>query len=238
MVYPDYDMFESINPAAPIYAIAHAINDGPTYITDKVGEHNFSVLRPLVYSDGTLLRPDKALLPTEDCLFNVDAPKPFKAFSMDGKVGLLGVWNCVDSSKVSGTMKPSDVDGIEGNRFAVYEYFSKSLVIADKNQSIRFSLPGYGCKLYYVVPLEDGNAVIGLVDKYNAPAAVIESRITAHEIRAVLHEGGKFAAVVANRHASVRIDGRKSAFTYDDHLVTVQIPVSLQSGRVNIEIKL
>ena len=238
MVYPDYDMFESINPAAPIYAIAHAINDGPTYITDKVGEHNFSVLRPLVYSDGTLLRPDKALLPTEDCLFNVDAPKPFKAFSMDGKVGLLGVWNCVDSSKVSGTMKPSDVDGIEGNRFAVYEYFSKSLVIADKNQSIRFSLPGYGCKLYYVVPLEDGNAVIGLVDKYNAPAAVIESRITAHEIRAVLHEGGKFAAVVANMPASVRVDGRKSAFTYDDHLVTVQIPVSLQSGRVNIEIKL
>ena len=238
MVYPDYDMFESINPAAPIYAIAHAINDGPTYITDKVGEHDFSVLRPLVYSDGTLLRADMAPLPTEDCLFNVNAPKPFKAFSMDGKIGLLGVWNCVDSNIVSGSLKPSDVNGIEGGKFAVYEYFSKSLVIADKNQSIPFSLPGYGYGLYYIVPIEDGNAVIGLVDKYNAPAAIIGSKITPHEIRTVLHEGGEFAAVVANMPSSVKVDGKESAFTYDNHLLTVRIPVSARSGRVNVDIKL
>jgi hypothetical protein len=120
----------------------------------------------------------------------------------------------------------------------VYEYFSKSLVIADKNQPIPFSLPGYGCKLYYVVPLEDGNAVIGLVDKYNAPAAVVESGIRPHEIRAVLREGGEFAAVVANMPESVQVDGKESAFIYDRHLLTVEIPLSAGSGRVNVKIKL
>lgn len=238
MVYPDYDMFESINPAAPIYAIAHAMNDGPTYITDKVGEHDFSVLRPLVYSDGTLLRSESAVLPTEDCLFSVDAAKPFKAFSTDKDAGLLAAWNCVDSNGVSGSFKPSDVDGIKGNEFAVYEYFGRSLTIARRDQPVPFSLGGYGYKLYSIVPMTDGNAVIGLVNKYNSPAAVEEAKITSNEIRAVLHEGGEFAAVVAEMPSSVKVDGKDSPFTYNNHLLTVPVPLSDHRGRVNVEIKL
>ncbi|MCL4539732.1 MAG: alpha-galactosidase, partial [Bacteroidetes bacterium] len=225
MVYPDFDEFESINPAAPMYAIADAINNGPSYITDKVGQHDFSVLTPLVYSDGTLLRAVTAPMPTEDCLFNVDAPKPFKAFSMDVHAGLLAIWNCVDSNIVSGSFKPSDVNGIKGDRFAVYEYFGKSLTIAGRDESIRFSLGAYGYKLYYVVPLTDGNGVIGLVNKYNAPAAVVQSVVTSHEVVAVLRQGGEFAAALTGMPASVKVNGKNSAFIYNHHLLTVHIPV-------------
>ncbi|HQT92786.1 MAG TPA: Sip1-related alpha-galactosidase [Candidatus Kryptobacter bacterium] len=101
-----------------------------------------------------------------------------------------------------------------------------------------FDLNGYGCKLYYVVPLVGGNAVLGLIDKYNAPAAVFDSKIHAGEINATLREGGEFAAVTADMPVIVQVDGKETAFRYDRHLVTIDIPVSAGSAHVKIKIKL
>lgn len=238
MVYPDFDMFESINPAAVLYAVAHAINDGPTYITDKIDRHDFDVLWPLVYNDGNVLRSDEPLLPTEDCLFQVQDRKPFKAFSLHGTAGLLGVWNCADSNEVEGSFRPSDVHSIQGDSFAVYEFFSKKLLIADRIKEVPFSLNGYGCKLYYIVPLVDGNAVLGLVNKYNAPAAVMKSRVSSNKIQATIYEGGTFAAVVRSKPRSVKVDGEKIGYDYSDNLLTIDIPVSKNMGQVKVEIEL
>lgn len=238
MVYPDFDMFESINPGATIYAMAHAINNGPVYITDKVDQHNFDVLWPLIYSDGKILRADKPLLPTRDCLFQVDEPKPFKAFSMDRATGLLGIWNCADSNKVEGFFKPSDVEGIKGKEFAVYEFFSKKMTIADRDEEIPVSLEGYGYKLYYIVPLLGGNAVLGLVNKYNAPAAVLSSRITGKEIQATVYEGGEFAVVVKSRPTSVKVNGKETSYSCTHNLLTLDIPLSEHKRHVKIEIRL
>lgn len=238
MVYPDFDMFESINPAAVLYAVAHAINDGPVYITDKINEHDFDVLWPLVYSDGNVLRSDKPPLPTEDCLFQVQDRKPFKAFSFQGATGLLGIWNCSDSNEVEGSFRPSDVHSIQGDSFAVYEYFSKQLLIADPGKEIHISLNGYACRLYYIVPLVDGNAVLGLVNKYNAPAAVMKSKVSGKKIQATIYEGGRFAAVVRSKPRSVKVDGEMTGYDYSDDLLTIDIPVSKNTGQVKVEIDL
>jgi len=58
-----------------------------------------------------LLQP---LLPTEDCLFQVQDAKLFKASSMVRDAGLLGVWNAADAGKVEGSIKPNDVRNIKG----------------------------------------------------------------------------------------------------------------------------
>lgn len=238
MVYLDFDEFESINPAAPLYAIADAMNNGPAYITDKPWQHDFDVLWPLICSNGTLLHSGKAPLPTEDCLFTVDSQKAFKAFSTDRYAGLIGVWNCVDSNEVSGSVKPIDVHGIKGEEFAVYEYFTETLKMAGRRQSIQFTLPGYGCRLFYVVPLTDGNGALGLLDKYNAPASVLREKATSNELSVTLDEGGKFAAVVNAMPASVKVDGKESKFNYDHHLLTLVIPASKKAVRVRIIINM
>jgi len=238
MVYCDFDMFESINPNAEYHAIARSINNGPVYITDKTGEHNYNVLSPLVYSNGKLLRSGAPLLPAQDCLFLVQQPKPFKAFSMDGSAGLLGIWNCVDSNEVKGIFKPSDVYKIKGEKFVVYEYFSKKILIADKDQEIPVSLNGYGYKLYYIIPLVHNNAVIGLVNKYNAPAAVLKSKITENEIQALIYEGGEFAAYINHRPLSLKVGGIEVPFNFSDGLVTAKIPLAGKSKHVYINIKL
>jgi raffinose synthase len=235
MVFPDFDLFQSHNPNGIFHAVARAINNGPVYLTDNIGQQKFDLLFPLIYSDGRIIRPDKPLLPAVDCLFQLQDSKPFKAFSMSGDAGLLGIWNCADTNKVEGSFKPTDVRGIKGEKFAVYEYFSKSLFYADRNREIPITLNRLGCKLYYIIPVMKGNAVIGLINKYNAPGTVLRKSIGSSKISAILYEGGSFAAVVKNRPVSVKVDGKETQFEINGHLLNVEIPLTVK-GKRNIEI--
>jgi raffinose synthase len=237
MVYPDFDEFQSHNPNAVFHAIARAINNGPIYITDKMGEQKFDVLFPLVYSDGKILRSGTALLPAEDCLFQVQDARPFKAYSLVGNSGLLGVWNCADADSVTGTFSASDVHSLRGDTCALYEYFSGEVKIVARTEKNHITLPRLGYKLYYVVPLAEGSAVFGLVNKYNAPASVVKQTIARGRITATLYEGGTFAASTPRVPKSVTVNGKKSAFTYHNSLVVVKIPVAKPRREATVELE-
>ncbi|KXZ42609.1 hypothetical protein GPECTOR_130g570 [Gonium pectorale] len=84
LLQPDWDMFHSKHPAARLHAAARAVSGGPVYVSDKPGEHDFSLLHSLVLPDGSVLRAGLPGRPTRDCLF-VDVLR-------DGK-SLLKVWN-------------------------------------------------------------------------------------------------------------------------------------------------
>lgn len=66
---PDWDMFQSLHQNAHMHAVARAISGGAVYVSDKVGKHDFSVLRKLVLRDGSVLRALRPGLPTADCVF-------------------------------------------------------------------------------------------------------------------------------------------------------------------------
>ena len=238
MVYPDFDMFESISPSAELHAMTRAINNGPVYITDKINEHNFKVLFPLVYSDGKILRASKPLLPTEDCLFRAQDSTQFKAFSMDGNVGLLAIWNIPNITGTIGRFRPTDVYQIKGQQFAVYEYFRKEFIIVNSDQQIQFLPDNIPYRLYYLIPMSHGSAVIGLVNKYNAPAAVLNSKVSLNEVTATIYEGGNFAAFIRKRPSMVKVNGKEHPFVYQNGMLNVDIAVEGTSKPVNIDILL
>lgn len=223
MVYPDFDMFESSNPHAQFHAVARAINNGPVYVTDKPGKQNFELLKRLCYSDGKLIRASKALTPTFDCLFQVQQAKPFKAFSMSGVNGLLGVWNLADAENVSGTLSPSDVYGIKGDDFIVYEYFSGDYWEISKNEKIDINLKKMGCQLYYVIPHENEVAAVGLVDKYNAPGTILSQKTDKGLLEVTVADYGKFLAVIPEKPKEVLLDGEKVEFDFNDNKLVVEI---------------
>ena len=237
MVFPDFDEFQSHNPNAVFHALARAINNGPIYITDNIGEGNFDVVRPLVYSDGKIIRSDDPLLPCEDCLFQVQDPAPFKAFSRAGGAGLLGIWNCADADSVGGSFRPSDVHGIRGDRFALVERLGGVMRYAGRDDVIPVSLGRLGCRLYYVIPLTDGMGAIGLIDKYNAPATLLRSSVKEGVISALLYEGGRFAAVGPRAPLSVTAGGLEVPFTYDGGLIIAQIPQGREAGTTDVRIR-
>lgn len=224
MVYPDFDMFESYNPGGEFHAVARAINNGPIYITDKPGEQNFDILRKLCYSDGHLIRPSMSLTPTEDCLFQIQAEKPFKAFSKDGAVGLLGVWNMADADVVEGTISPNDVEGIEGEDFIVYEYFTKQHWRLKRTEQLDVMLSRMDTQLFYIIPVKTNATVLGLVDKYNAPGTTASVDIQENGFNATVKDHGTFAAIIPTAPKSVKVDDNTATSEFNEGLLTLVIP--------------
>jgi len=65
------------------------------------------------------------------------------------------------------------VDDLEGEEFAVYEYFSKEIKIMKAGEEFALQLKdGDNYKLYILAPLKNGCGIIGKMDKYISPATV------------------------------------------------------------------
>ncbi len=239
MVYPDFDMFESISPSAALQAAARALSNGPIYITDKVNEHNFKVLEPLVYSDGKVLRADAPLLPLKKCLFMPDDSVPFQAFSNDGKTGLVLTFYHSKQDSVAGYFKPNEIPALTAEQYAVYEYSGKHFYLVHRDETVPYKLyTKKPYKLFYLAPASHGCAVIGLINKYNAPAAVLKYNITSGDVAATIYEGGKFLAFVRKKPASVKVNGKEFPYDFNAGLLTIEIPVDETPKPVEINIKL
>lgn len=59
----------SKHEAAGLHAAARAVSGACVYVSDKPGQHDFSILKQLVLSDGSVLRCLLPGRPTLDCLF-------------------------------------------------------------------------------------------------------------------------------------------------------------------------
>ena len=52
------------DPQALKNSVLRAISGGPIYVSDKLGESQADMLRPLTLSDGRILRTDRPAVPT------------------------------------------------------------------------------------------------------------------------------------------------------------------------------
>jgi hypothetical protein len=235
IVWPDYDMFESYQLYPEYHAIARAISGGPVYVSDWPGEQNFEVLRPLISKEGKIYRTDIPAQLTEDCLFQVQDAKPLKAFSFVGKSGLLGVWNASNSGFVSGSFKPSDIQGIEGSRFAIYEFFSKKLIQAQKEEPIPLELTRMDYRLFTVAPIESGVAVFGLVNKYNSPKTIMSQEVFQDRVEVTVTESGEIAMYLDKAPQGIRLNSSSTEnYSYRDGLL--QIKLNETSGPVKVTV--
>ena len=119
--------------------------------------------------------------------------KIFKLQNVCAGGGVIAAFNLDENENaVCGSISPDDIDGLEGERFAIYEHFSKEMVVLDKNEHFDLKLENADdFKLYVIVPLENGFGVIGRTDKYISPKTVKE--VSQNNIK--LFEHGEFAYV-------------------------------------------
>jgi raffinose synthase len=226
MVFPDFDMFQSHHPDAVYHALARTLNNGPVYLTDEPGKQNFDLLHKLVYADGKSIRSQTSLLPTEDCLFQVQQAGVLKAFSLAAKKGLLAVFNAADADKVAGHFSASDVKNLKGSSFAVYNYFSGTAQRATSKDTFSISLPRMGYGLYYIAPLHKDFASFGLINKYNAPATIVNESWNGNRMRIRLYEGGTFRGYSKTAPKLVTVNGKRTAFDFSNNLLDVKVPAS------------
>lgn len=231
--YPDWDMFQSHDPAAEYHAAARAVGGGPVYFTDEAGKERPEILKRLALSDGRLLMPDEPGQVTRDLLLNDPSiePVPLKVYARVTRPGLsAGVVAAFhvnkDAPRVEGSLNAADPEwgAAPPARVAVYRGDGRVLFLDAKASSLYFGLDDGGFELFTLAPIEEGVAVFGLLDKYLAPAAVVSVTRRAGGAVVRLSEAGDFGAWLARAPARVEVDGRTlapSSYSYSGKLLRV-----------------
>lgn len=222
-IHPDWDMFESAHATGAFHAAGRAISGGPVYVSDKPGEHDFAVLRKLVLSDGTIPRAREIGRPTRDCLFRDVAREDalLKIFNRNAGSGIVGAFNAryhaeaAERAPVQGQVCPADVEGLEGDDFAVYAHAAGTLARCRREETLDVTLEELAFELFTIVPVDRGVAPVGLADKYNSGGAVVRQGWNLPgDYEVELRDGGAFLAWCAREPREVRVDGASHPFVY------------------------
>ncbi|XP_015580505.2 galactinol--sucrose galactosyltransferase isoform X1 [Ricinus communis] len=182
-IYPDWDMFQTTHPLAEFHAASRAISGGPIYISDRIGEHNFKLLKRLMLPDGSILRCQSYALPTRDCLFDDplhDGKTMLKIWNLNRYTGMLGLFNCQGggwccisrrhkgepkfSNRLDCLASPKDIEWKNGNvnpvpqiqgdtTFAVYSFLEEKLKLMKLTERLEFSLEPFTYELLTVSPV-------------------------------------------------------------------------------------
>ena len=246
---PDWDMFESHHPYGAFHAMARAVSGSPIYCTDYPGRQDFDLLRKLVLSDGRALRCPQQAQVTRDCLLADPMHEPvlLKVFNrLPTGHGLLGVFNCrvtdgvqekpreytvfsdAQRAELSATAEagPADVEGLSAETYAVYSHRAGQLWRMGRGERRTIRLVKFDSDVLVLAPIINGVAVLGLIDKFNSPAAIQQIfPCTALEFR--LADGGIVGLYAQRRPAAITVDDKPAAdYAYDpaSGLLTLPVP--------------
>ncbi|MBW7460079.1 hypothetical protein K0U00_39055, partial [Paenibacillus sepulcri] len=182
----DWDMYWTKNHDDIQNAVLRSISGGPVYFSDAPGNTDPSRLWPLIYQDGKIIRCDRTPSPTGDCLFLDPTVQhvPLKLWNTAGEAGVIAAFHIGKyDTPVEGTVGPQDVPGLEGDRFALYEHFSRECLFLARDERHSFKLKAEEYALYTIIPVRHGDEdaeasggiiPIGLAGKYISSHAVTD----------------------------------------------------------------
>ncbi len=175
--YCDWDMFQTTHEYGKFHAASRAISGSPIYVSDKVDQHDFELIKKLVDDEGKILKPEEIARPTLDCLFdNVLVNKtPFKIYNVNKFNGVVGVFSGEDNADAdakSAAVKASDILGFTEGKYAAYCHNSQKTYVVDFNEQIEISVKAKEFEIITFAKIEDGKAVIGITEKFNSGGAV------------------------------------------------------------------
>ncbi len=166
----DWDMFQTKHEYALYHAAARAISGGPVYVSDRVDEHDFDLIRALVDDNGEILRAEGVAAPTEDCLFADIEKAPYKIFNKNRYNGVVGVFASGDTKKTA-HVSPCDVHGFKKGKYLAYSMREKRAYLIE-DESIDVSVKANECDVLTFAEVRDGFAAVGICGKINGGAAV------------------------------------------------------------------
>lgn len=180
-------------------SVIRAVSGGPIYVSDEYERSRRDVLMPLILEDGKILRCDRPGMPSKDSLTEdpTVSGKVFKIQNVCSSSGVIAAFNLdAENGSVKGRISPKDIEGLEGDSFVVYEYFSGDYRILKADEGFEITLKSSDeFKLYIVVPIENGFAAIGRTDKFISPKTI--ECVCGESVKLV--EDGPYAYVKDNK---------------------------------------
>lgn len=200
--YNDWDMWWTGDPQAKKNSVCRAISGGPIYVSDRIGETDPEILRPLCFDDGKIIRTDLPAVPTPSCLTSDPRvnSQPMMIFSKKNGCTVVAAFNIDKNDRaVSGRF---NIKEFGMDKVVVREYFSGKLVEVDKDGYVAVDLATPDeFTLYVLAPIEKGISYFGMTDKFISPGTF--ERVDGG-VRTLCD--GKFALYVAE-NAAVTLNG-------------------------------
>ncbi len=211
IVWGDHDMFHSNDTLCNrMMAVSKAVAGAPVYISDAPKEFVKDVITPLCYKDGELIRPVAPALPLPESFFvdpiyaknmyRVIAPLTNGAASIvcyniydgDAPITLKGKITKKDYVNASATIQPYPGEWkLPKEGLIAFDYYSK--IVYDLKEDVDVELTGLEDKLFHLLPIEYGWAIIGNTGKYLSPSTITEPKYTEAEISFKVKEEGEVA---------------------------------------------
>jgi raffinose synthase len=208
----DWDMFWTKNHDSLQNMVLRAVSGGPVYISDPVGETDPASILPLVYRDGKIIRCGQPGLPTIDCLFTdpIQEAKPLKVWNVCKGAGVVAAFNIHGlKMAVRGTVGPSDIPGMEEERFLAIDVLKKQFMIFRKDQSVPIELSENGVSLFLFLPIKDDFTPVGLIDKLVPNDSVLGVWRGENGVKVFLKEGGRFVFRSESEPVDASVNGKK-----------------------------
>ncbi|MDR6553139.1 Sip1-related alpha-galactosidase [Paenibacillus qinlingensis] len=226
--YGDWDMYWTKNHDDIQNAVLRSVSGGPVYFSDAPGNTDPTKIWPLIYQNGSIIRCEQTPSPTADCLF-LDPTKdtiPLKLWNTARDSGVVAAFHIgKHKDEIKGSVSPSDVPGLQGEQFVLYEHFSGEMKLMHANEHHDFVLQPTQCALYLFIPVAGAATPIGLTDKYVAADAVSHVKSEGSTVSFQLKEGGKFRFMSAGREVVVDVNGKRlPVVVVSKQLYEVEIP--------------
>lgn len=174
----DWDMFWTKHEDSVKHSLLRAISGGPIYFSDKIGNTNPKVLKPLMYEDGRLLMMDRSAKPTEDCIFTdpmengVLKLHNVAPWGGDRKGGGIAAYNLTTQQQTV-TFMPADIPDLAvSDQYWVYDYFGRKLRSLGRDEIYSDTVESRGFAWYVILPQGKNSTCLGLLDKYVGFSAV------------------------------------------------------------------
>jgi raffinose synthase len=234
-------MFQTGHHTGAFHGAARAVSGGPIYISDEVGKENIETIHAMASSRGELFRSSNHGQVCRDNLFTdiKKEKKAIKIFTDNVCNSIVGTFNCSFNDEnpiiVTSDVKAADVEGIEGNSFAVYNFKTGKLAVANATEAFEEKLDPLDFNLYTISPIEEGFAPIGLSGKYN-PGATITNFIRTGKKEWVLElmDGGDLICYANKKPKEVTLNGELVDFSYKKKSLKIRLPL-LEGMVVKVE---
>lgn len=199
LYWGDWDMFWSDHDESWQNSVLRAVSGGPVYVSDPVGKTDMRYVTPLILRDGKVLRCDSVGMPTEDCLLEdpLKGGNPLKVFNRYLNCYIVAAFNIgTNEQKAEGTISFTDIPAMPKKPYYIYEWKRRRISHLALGEKFSFTLEPDDAKLFLLVPCQKRITVIGLVDKYIAPATIEEIRWQRNDCIIRLKQGGTFCFTV------------------------------------------
>jgi len=244
----DQDMAHSSDQVAgQLLCISKALSGGPVYLSDDPKFFYAPNVRPLAFDDGELLRPLAPAVPAPENVFSdpLQEGKAYKVVSpQPGHATAVGVYNLTEKNvAVETTITAEDYRAasamlqpypgpwpVPKEGLVVYDWMTGKA--SRLSSGHRTSLPIYSMRLFHLLPIRNGWAVIGRTDKYLSPAGVEVVQSDERSLTLRLKENGP----VAIWSASGTLESKDAVFnTIDGALWRTTNAVAGRDGCIHIQ---